>query len=73
VLVDQGGSKVIQRPTGGGTTLLFGCAARQIDQIEPLGGGKIVAVVPTEARLEGQPILSRGNGCATSRRCGDYS
>ena len=38
--VDQGGSEVIQRPTGGGTTLLFGCAARQIDQIEPLRGGK---------------------------------
>src|SRR5271165_4633274 len=71
--VDQGGSEVIQRPTGGGTTLLCGGAARQIDQIEPLRGGKIVAVVPTAARPGGQPIRLRGSGCATPRRCGDYS
>ena len=28
--VDQGGSEVIQRPTGGGTTLLFGCALAKL-------------------------------------------
>jgi len=55
-LVDQGGSEVIQRPTGGRTTSLLGCAARQIDQIEPLGGGKNVAVVPTVARPGGRSI-----------------
>jgi hypothetical protein len=72
-LVDQGGSEVIQRPTGGGTTLLLGRAARQTDQIEPLRGGKNVEVVPTAARPEGRPIPSRGNDCATSQQCGDYS
>jgi hypothetical protein len=71
--VDQGGSEVIQRPTGGWTTLLLGCAARQIDQIEPLRGGKNVAVDLTAARPGGRPIRSAGSGCATSRRCGDYS
>ena len=72
-LVDQGGSEVIQRPARGETTLLLGCAARQIDQIEPLRGGKRVAVVPTAARPGGRPIRSLSSGCATRRRCGDYS
>src|SRR5208337_2562707 len=53
------GSEVIQRPTGDGTTLLCGGAARQIDQIEPLRGGKIVSVVPTAARPGGQPIMTQ--------------
>jgi len=72
-LVDQGSSKVIQRPTGRRATLLLGCAARQIDQTQPLRGGKSVAVAPTVARPGGRPLRLGYSGRATSQRCGDYS
>jgi hypothetical protein len=37
-LINQGGSKVIRRPAGRGTTLLLTYAACQIDKIKPLRG-----------------------------------
>jgi hypothetical protein len=72
MLVDQGESDVIQRPAGGGTILLIGRAAGQVDHGKPFRGGKIVAVFPTAARPADQPIPSPGNGFAMQRRCGDH-
>src|SRR5208283_2121889 len=72
-LVDQVESKVIQRPPGGRTILFAGRTAGQSDHIESFRGGKSVAVVPTAARPGGQPIPSKGSGCATARRCGAHS
>jgi hypothetical protein len=72
MLVDQGKSNVIQRPAGGGTILLFGRAAGQIDHGEPFRGGKSVGVVPTAARPADQLIPSPGSGFARPRRCGDH-
>jgi hypothetical protein len=71
--VDQSSGQVIERPPGGGTLLLVGCAAGKRNHIEPYRGGKIAAVDPTAADLADRPIRPSGSGFATTRRCGDYS